>query len=971
MTGDHNIHSSQMMNSLRARCCSAFRTLRASRNGGALALLSVAAATTLRAQSAGARLDGTVRIRGSNAAVSAATVAVEGTDLSVRTDSLGRYVLLRVPPGPQVIITRRLGYAPARVPVTVPATGSRTVDIVIATSALQLDQLIVTADRSGRAKGELGTASVIDRDAIANQIASSLQGVLELVPGVPLQPPGLDAPGQFSLRALAGLGTTGVGGVSGPGASEIGAAGTLIVLDGVPLSNNANLQTVGVRGEIVSSSSAAGGGIDLRRIPASTLERVEVIRGIPSARWGDLTQGAIIVDTRAAATMPEFAGRFDPRTTEGNIVGGRGYSSDRQALTITGNMAETRNARTLSSATALRGAGQIAHRLNFGDPVTRDAGAPQPRMTFDTRFDWWRLKFDSPERPDLEVGRNSFQDDYGLRIGERARLALGGGLLEWTAAYDHQRQETRETRRISRPTTPFTNRLDSGFALGTYVEGTYTGAYELKGAPRLMYSRLEWDKSRASGPGLHVSQLRIGSDVRREWNVGEGYLFDISRPPQASQFNGTAGYDRPRDFRDTPPFATSGIYTDARLSARRGSRTFDAQAGLRLETLHDGSWWTSGVRSSQLQPRITAQASLWPWLRLRGGVGVVSKSPTVAQLNPAVQYYDLVNVNRFTPAPSERLSALTTYIRDVRNPDLGLSRAQKQELGFELDGGARRGSIAVTWFDDRIRGAVTLRRDPDFLRRARYALADTGRGTGQPGRILQPPLFYEPVPVFRDLYVNGGRLDTRGFEYVIALPVIPSLHTRLEISGAQLETRFATDDRDYGPATRLNDFQVDTAIKRIGYYGRASTASERGILTWRLVHHQPDLGFVITATVQQRLGDERRVLSRFDSLSFEGYITREGVLVPVAEADKLKPEFADLRKLRSSTSTGVSRLPNDWLASIQVAKSLPGNGRLSFYVFNVLDKLVSTSGGSVRALPSTRFGAELTVPTASWMRGVR
>lgn len=143
---------------------------------------------------------------------------------------------LRVPAGPQVLIARRLGYAPARIPVTVPASGSRTVDIIIPTSALQLDQLIVSADRSGRAKGELGTATVIDRDAIANQIASSLQGILELVPGVPLQPPGLDAAAQFSLRALATCSVAGTGGVSGPGASDIGAAGTPIVLDGVPLS---------------------------------------------------------------------------------------------------------------------------------------------------------------------------------------------------------------------------------------------------------------------------------------------------------------------------------------------------------------------------------------------------------------------------------------------------------------------------------------------------------------------------------------------------------------------------------------------------------------------------------------------------------------------------------------------------------------------------------------------------------------
>jgi len=90
------------------------------------------------------------------------------------------------------------------------------------------------------------------------------------------------------------------------------------------------------------------------------------------------------------------------------LVGGRGFSNERQALTITGNLTETRNARTLSSATSLRGAGQAAHRLRLGEPVVVGGGSPQPRLTFDTRLDWWRLRFDSPEPPDLEVGRNSF-----------------------------------------------------------------------------------------------------------------------------------------------------------------------------------------------------------------------------------------------------------------------------------------------------------------------------------------------------------------------------------------------------------------------------------------------------------------------------------------------------------------------------------------------------------------------------------
>ena len=938
-----------------------------------LAIGSHSTVSTLAAQQAGTRVDGTIRIRGTNAPVPDATVAVEGTDIIARTDSAGRYILLRVPAGPQVLIARRLGYAPARTPVSVPASGTRTVDILIATSALQLDQLIVTADRSGRAKGELGTATVIDRDAIANQIASSLQGVLELVPGVALQPPGLDASAQFSLRALGSGSIVGTGGVSGPGASDIGAAGTLIVLDGVPLSNNANLQTTGVRGETVPVASTSGGGIDLRRIPATTLERVEVIRGIPSARWGDLTQGAIIVDTRAAAAAPELAVRFDPRTTEANIVGGKAFQDSKQAITATGNVAQTASARTLSSNTTTRGAAQIAHRIRFGiaegGGLSADGRTPLPKLTLDTRLDWWQLKYSSPERIDVQPGRNSFQDDHGLRLAERARLALGGGILELTGAYDAQSQATSETRLISRPTTPFTDRMTEGRNIGTYVEGTYSGAYELAGAPRLIYSRLEWDRS-SSNAKARAAQLRLGLDVRREWNDGEGYLFDISKPPQVSMFNGTAGYDRPRTFSDIPAFSTSGLYADTRFAYRKGQLSAEVQPGLRLETLHDGSWWVSGSRSSMLLPRLTAQVSPRSWVRLRGGIGAVSKTPTIAQLHPALQYYDLVNVNRFTPDPRERLAVVTTYIKNPSNVNLGMSRSSKSEVGLELDGGARRGSVSLTWFNDQVNGAVTLRRDPTPLLRARYALADTGRGTGQPGRIVDPPIAQEPVPVFLDRYVNSGTLANRGLEFIVALPVIPSLRTRLEVSGATMESRFSTDDRDYGPLTRLNDFQVDTAVKRVAYYDGASSRQQQTIVTWRLVHHQPDLGFVITTTIQQRLNYEREVLSRTDSLSFVGYINRAGELVPVPDADKLQPQYADLRKLRPSVNGTRSTQPDDWVMSLQVAKSLGRNGRLSFYVFNALDKFVTFgAGGTARALPSTRFGAELTIPTAELFGG--
>ena len=58
----------------------------------------------------------------------------------------------------------------------------------------------MTADAIARARGELGTASVIEQDAIDVYTASSLSGLLELIPGIELRPPGLDDVEQISLR---------------------------------------------------------------------------------------------------------------------------------------------------------------------------------------------------------------------------------------------------------------------------------------------------------------------------------------------------------------------------------------------------------------------------------------------------------------------------------------------------------------------------------------------------------------------------------------------------------------------------------------------------------------------------------------------------------------------------------------------------------------------------------------------------
>ena len=109
-----------------------------------------------------------------------ALVRIEGTELGTLTNAEGIYRLDGVPPGPQVLRVERIGFATARARITFPTEGFLVRDVELSWSALEMEGITVTADATGRARGELGTATVIEQEAIEHQTATSLAGVLEL-----------------------------------------------------------------------------------------------------------------------------------------------------------------------------------------------------------------------------------------------------------------------------------------------------------------------------------------------------------------------------------------------------------------------------------------------------------------------------------------------------------------------------------------------------------------------------------------------------------------------------------------------------------------------------------------------------------------------------------------------------------------------------------------------------------------------
>jgi ferric enterobactin receptor len=326
-------------------------------------------------------------------------------------------------------------------------------------------------------------------------------------------------------------------------------------------------------------------------------------------------------------------------------------------------------------------------------------------------------------------------------------------------------------------------------------------------------------------------------------------------------------------------------------------------------------------------------------------------------------------VNWFADDPAERLAVLTTFILDPTNPELGLSTADKAEAGVEVSLGGSAFSLLA--FRENLSGGVGLRPEPTWLPRDRYAVEATE--PGQPPRVIEPPERTDTVPVLVQRPANNTSVATRGVEMTALLPEIRFLRTRLEVNAAWIENEQVRTGMDVGSTIRFREFQQTPSRQRIPYWEAPGRGGRRALATYRLIHQQPELGLVVTATIQHNLLDRVWDDAAIDTLAFAGYLTREGQAVPVPPERRGDPEYADLRQARTGLLVDLRRTPADWMMGLQVSKSLPLDGRLSFWAFNVLDRQGYFVEGEVQArlYPSTRFGLELTLPLRPVLGGRR
>ena len=232
----------------------------------AIALLSAIALPAAAQERAS--VTGSVRDANTMAPLSGAQVIIEGTNFGALANSDGRFVILNIPPGTHSVRAVFIGYGPAAQEITVAEGATAEVNFELSTTALALDEIIVTATgrqrkrEIGNAVGEIKAAELVEIAPI-NNIADLIQGR------------------SAGVQVLNSAGTSGVGSrIRIRGSSSISLSNDpLIYVDGIRVdSRNSGLGAGGQEASPVGRLQPRGHRVDRdrqgpRRRPRSTAPR--------------------------------------------------------------------------------------------------------------------------------------------------------------------------------------------------------------------------------------------------------------------------------------------------------------------------------------------------------------------------------------------------------------------------------------------------------------------------------------------------------------------------------------------------------------------------------------------------------------------------------------------------------------------------------------------------------------------------
>lgn len=874
-------------------------------------------------------LDLSVKDKDTKEAVIMATIQLQPTGAMAVTDMDGKSSVKNVEAGTYTVNISYVGYESISTQVKV--SKNTKLDFLMVPTTLALSEVTVTAKQNAAGAA---TSSIIGRQAIDHLQAASLADVLQLLPGQLMTNTDLTSQSNLQVRTLSNNNTA--------------AFGSGIILDGVPQSNNANMSAGGF-------SATAFTGTDLRNFSTDDVQEVEVIRGIPSAEYGDLTSGLMVVHSKIGVTPWQVKGKVNPGLMNYSL--GKGLTLDKYGvLNFNVDYAQAWG----DPREKTKSFDRYTFSVGYGVDFTRKWHA-------DTKVRYMYSKDWNGNDPDVQNdGTESKSVNKVLSLTHNGKISVDkpfSRTINYTLGVSLTASDDASTSFVptSNGVVHIVTARETGYYEVPWLNHSYLATGYTESRPGNIFAKVNNQFFIKSGK---VNQrFKMGVDYHYDWNNGKGYYNADELLPLKPNDGG-----RPRAFSDIPGLHQVSAYVEDNLSWEFAKkRHLRVMLGARFQAMQP----FSDVSTYAFSPRLNMTVEAASWLNIRGGIGLNSKAPGLNYLYPDNTYKDHIALAYYAngntdPAQPGSMVVRRTYVQQVEYSQ-GLKNATttKIEVGadIKLPGGRK---LSVTAYQDKTPNGFSSASQFVVYQALQYASPEAWR-EGIANDV--PSAFWTT----NGQVSNDNVLQNRGVEFEFDLGRIRPLNTNIYFSGAWQESKSWNEGLNtQNPVDLPTEYKSrnTTPVKLIYPSGLDYSRQRRFVNTLRLVTNIPELRMVASFTGQVIWHSSNySFVAAKDPIGYVdytplpdgsydvGYHYWKGTVEPIDGIDWEK------QKIRPNDNDVVKE-PVTWNLSARLTKEFGSMAGLSFYANNVLyyEPFMSTntSGTLTQRNTSTfSFGVEL------------
>jgi hypothetical protein len=937
-------------------------------------------------------MQGKVVCRSTGEPVMMATVVLKELNIWATTTDDGNFVLKNVPSGNYTLVVSCLGFVQHEEQVTFPLSEDR-VTILIDEATLAIEDVVVTAKEGRR----IASGSVIEQSAIQHVQPTDLSDVLQLLPGQTVLNPDLSKPKQLTIREIIRK--------DGYINDNMASLGTLLVVDGAPVSNDANMQFLKTTGASATGVTAgfatsASGGTDVRQIAVDNIETIEVVRGIAGVENGDILSGAVKVTMKKGKTPFTAKIKTDPGIKQ--FYAGKGLALGGKAGTLNLDFDYTQ------SFDDIRVKYKTFNRLNGGVLYNNTILRDTKPLTFSLSARAYQTRDVNKNDPDMLDIEDYEARDQGLSVNFNTKWALNSKVLtnlNFMVSGDIQHQVGHEVtlEQIPSGAQPQPVALEPGENEVPILPSSYISDLTIDGRPYYYNAKLSGNRSFNIGNVLN--NIVAGAEWKLYGNNGLGRIYDLARPPVP-----VGGTDaRPRSYKDIPSLGQLAYYAEENLGIPIGKTRVDIQAGIRFTNVQPGGVFKSKEGITMFDPRFNLRYTIidkgknaLTHLALRGGYGLFSKAPSLLYLYPDKAYWDKTGLAYYDPIAQRGTFVVTTKIfENPRNENLVPAVNRKLEAGFDLTVSSI--DMNVTLYSEKMENGFSFEQYYDNFIFNRYT-APTQNGLDLyfvpgsgvfyldpvSGDEVQLPITRDTVFVSFSYPANNNMTVKKGVEFTVDLGTVKALRTSFIVDGAWMMVKRQSTiiDLSKPSAGTIGGKEYPFVAVYPAGYGSIDRRFNTNI---RTITHIKELRMVASVTTQIIWMDrDQSVWDDTDGNPL--FYTDPAVEDPYA--DKTYPKYVDpigyydrqlvyhdfdrslavtrpysdlIKRYNTPWYFAETGYPPYFVINFKLTKEITDKANFSFYANNITNHnpLIKQSGGSpqvfARRNPPLYFGAEVKI----------